>query len=234
MEKYDCTAQELRKRGETSFDEYELFAENMASMLRPIFGRSFFNDMHGGNIMWSDKRQQFILTDPCCGATEDTAPPTQPSLVGPPPSNYRSRDYSGFLKMAPEVMPKKVVQPRVQPWDIAMGDRVQFPRPVIEGCGCAMCNGGRIGPLPMYKAARRFDNLPRKVLNFEVQQRFMMPFDQRIRPLKKYFDDWDVIEKQMVKEFIKPVAPVVTIGPGRNRKEAQWNKAPLQQLHHMK
>jgi hypothetical protein len=26
-----------------------------------------FSDMHAGNIMWSEARKQWIITDPCCG-----------------------------------------------------------------------------------------------------------------------------------------------------------------------
>ena len=34
-----------------------------------IMGARITNDVHGGNVMWSTKRQQWIITDPCSSGT---------------------------------------------------------------------------------------------------------------------------------------------------------------------
>lgn len=105
MERYDMTA---RERGEREYGaDYGSFwdrpgintdhngvgalefAEAMARKLSSVFGEGWANDLHNSNVMWSEKRGGWILTDPSSSSSSGTAPTKQPKFTQSPAKRDR-------------------------------------------------------------------------------------------------------------------------------------------------
>lgn len=83
MEKYDATAGQITKRmgrlegtaGEPWFDS----AWCTIGKFKHLFDCGFFGDVHWYNVMWSNKRKEWIVTDPSSSGSS-SAPASQPSV----------------------------------------------------------------------------------------------------------------------------------------------------------